>query len=129
LAYFATAAGIPTRLEFERASYGPFAVDLKKVQTTMINNGLIVEERRGQMFEISIAAGVSAAAGHGTEEADGPAALTPRQGPNLIGIGHDDRPQIDLRVQGFRVGRTIPTAPSPSSVLWRRASMGVTTLR
>lgn len=50
LAYFATQAGIPTGLEFERRSYGPFAQDLKRLQTTMIHNGLIREEKRGNAY-------------------------------------------------------------------------------
>lgn len=54
LAYFATAVGIPTDLSFERGSYGPFAEDLKSVTTAMINNGLLEEERRGQMFAAKV---------------------------------------------------------------------------
>lgn len=50
LAYFATAAGIPTGLDFERASYGPSASDLKRVTTGLVNNGALDEERRGRMF-------------------------------------------------------------------------------
>lgn len=50
LAYFATVAGIPTGLTFHRASYGPFADDLKPAITQLVNNGLLDEERRGRMF-------------------------------------------------------------------------------
>lgn len=50
LAYFATVAGIPTDLQFERRSYGPFAENLKRTTTAMVNNGLLEEERRGRMF-------------------------------------------------------------------------------
>ncbi len=52
LAYFATHAGIPTGLEYRRGSYGPFADDLKRLQTRLVNNGLVIESRRGNMFEI-----------------------------------------------------------------------------
>ena len=52
LAYFATEAGLPTGLEFQRGSYGPFAEDLKRLQTRLVNNGLIVEQRNGQMFKV-----------------------------------------------------------------------------
>jgi O-acetyl-ADP-ribose deacetylase (regulator of RNase III) len=52
LAYFATQAGIPTGLDYRRGSYGPFAEDLKRLQTRLANNGLVVEERRGNMFEL-----------------------------------------------------------------------------
>lgn len=50
LAYFATRAGIPTELEFERRPYGPFAEGMKKLLSKLINNGLIEEHKRGQMF-------------------------------------------------------------------------------
>lgn len=52
LAYFATQAGIPTGLEYRRGSYGPFAEDLKRLETRLVNNGLIVEARLGRMFEV-----------------------------------------------------------------------------
>lgn len=53
MAYFATYAGIPTNLEYRRGSYGPFAEGLKHMQTQMVNNGLISEERQGRFFMIS----------------------------------------------------------------------------
>lgn len=52
LAYFATAEGIPTCLDFQRAGYGPFARGLKRIQTQLINNGLLVEQRNGRRFEL-----------------------------------------------------------------------------
>ncbi len=52
LAYFATQAGIPTGLRFRRSSYGPFADGLKRLETRLVNNGLIVERRLGRMFEV-----------------------------------------------------------------------------
>ncbi len=52
LAYFATEAGIPTGLEFERSTFGPFARDLKQRMAMLINNGLIKEDQLGQMFAI-----------------------------------------------------------------------------
>ena len=52
IAYFATQAGIPTGLEYHRGSYGPFAEDLKRLLTRMVNNGLITEHRRGRMFVV-----------------------------------------------------------------------------
>jgi O-acetyl-ADP-ribose deacetylase (regulator of RNase III) len=51
IAYFATQAGIPTGLEFERGSYGPFAHGLKQMISRLVNNGLIEEVSRGQMIE------------------------------------------------------------------------------
>ncbi|MGH8933129.1 MAG: type II toxin-antitoxin system antitoxin DNA ADP-ribosyl glycohydrolase DarG [Egibacteraceae bacterium] len=52
LAYFATQAGIPTGLEYRRGSYGPFSDQLKRLQTRLVNNGLIAERRLGKMFEV-----------------------------------------------------------------------------
>jgi len=52
LAYFATQAGLPTRLVFSRGSYGPYAANLKPRITQLVNNGLIHEERLGQMFVV-----------------------------------------------------------------------------
>jgi O-acetyl-ADP-ribose deacetylase (regulator of RNase III)/uncharacterized protein YwgA len=52
IVYFATAAGLPTGLEFQRASYGPFAPDLKAAVGRLLNNGIITEHLRGQMIEV-----------------------------------------------------------------------------
>lgn len=54
LAYFATQAGIPTGLDFKRASYGPFAGDLKRRIAQLQNNGLAVEQSRGRMLEVRV---------------------------------------------------------------------------
>ncbi len=54
LAYFATESGIPTKLAFRRGDYGPYAVDLKRQVTTLVNNGLIREERLGRMFAVRV---------------------------------------------------------------------------
>ena len=54
LVYFATAAGIPTGLEFTRGSYGPFAPDLKTILTRLVNNGLIVERKLGRMLAVGV---------------------------------------------------------------------------
>src|SRR2546427_2386032 len=53
IAYFATELGIPTGLQYKRGSYGPFAPTLKHVETRLINNVLIAEHRRGQMFAVT----------------------------------------------------------------------------
>lgn len=52
MAYFATEAGIPTGLEYRRGSYGPFAEGLRRIETRLLNHGVICEERKGRMFEI-----------------------------------------------------------------------------
>jgi O-acetyl-ADP-ribose deacetylase (regulator of RNase III) len=54
MAYFAGAAGIPVGLDFERSSFGPHTPQLKGLLTRLVNNGLIVEHRRGRMFEIKV---------------------------------------------------------------------------
>jgi O-acetyl-ADP-ribose deacetylase (regulator of RNase III)/uncharacterized protein YwgA len=54
LAYFATEAGIPTGLQYRRASFGPFAGQLGKLITKLVNNGLIKEERLGKMFAVKV---------------------------------------------------------------------------
>lgn len=52
LAYFATEVGVPTRLNYQKGSYGPFAPGLKKIIARLENNGLIREERRGNMLHV-----------------------------------------------------------------------------
>lgn len=52
LAYFATEAGLPTGLQFQRAPYGPFSPDLKRMRSRLVNNGLIEERPRGELQEI-----------------------------------------------------------------------------
>ena len=52
IAYFATASGIPTGLNYERGSYGPFAPELKGLTTRLVNNGVVEERRLGRMFAV-----------------------------------------------------------------------------
>ena len=52
IVYFATAAGLPTGLDFQRASYGPFAPELKAAVGRLQNNGIITEHQRGRMIEM-----------------------------------------------------------------------------
>lgn len=54
IAYFLTEAGVPTGLEYSRRSFGPFASDLKRLQSRLINNGVLREERAGRMFRIAL---------------------------------------------------------------------------
>lgn len=54
IAYFATLAGIPTKLEYRRASFGPYAPELKRVMTRLVNNGVISEERTGNLFAVAV---------------------------------------------------------------------------
>lgn len=50
VAYFATKAGLATDLTFERRSFGPYTEQSKQMFTTLINNGLLDEQKRGRMF-------------------------------------------------------------------------------
>ncbi|MBE3123497.1 MAG: macro domain-containing protein [Acidobacteria bacterium] len=52
IAYFATESGIPTGLQYKRGSFGPYAPDLKRHVTALVNNGLVREERLGRMFAV-----------------------------------------------------------------------------
>jgi uncharacterized protein YwgA/O-acetyl-ADP-ribose deacetylase (regulator of RNase III) len=52
IVYFATAAGLPTGLQFQRASYGPFSPDLKAAVGRLQNNGILTEHQRGRMIEV-----------------------------------------------------------------------------
>ncbi len=54
LAYFATVSGLQLGLRYSRSSYGPFAPELKQHISHLLNNGLIEEVRRGQMFEVRL---------------------------------------------------------------------------
>jgi uncharacterized protein YwgA len=52
IAYFATAAGLPTGLRYEKGSFGPFASGLKHIITVLVNQGLVEERQAGQMFRV-----------------------------------------------------------------------------
>ncbi len=54
LAYFATAAGVPTGLTHERSSYGPFALGLKRIISQLVNNGLIQETEAERAFKVEV---------------------------------------------------------------------------
>lgn len=61
IAYFATASGLPTGLEFEAAPYGPFAAGLTRELARLQDNGLVREERRGRRFEVTVGPAFAAA--------------------------------------------------------------------
>lgn len=52
IVYFATVIGLPTGLEFQRASFGPFAPDLEAAVGRLQNNGILTEHQRGRMIEV-----------------------------------------------------------------------------
>jgi uncharacterized protein YwgA/O-acetyl-ADP-ribose deacetylase (regulator of RNase III) len=54
IAYVATDEGLPTALEYQRGSYGPFSPSLRVLITRLVNNGLIQEDRFGNMFAVQV---------------------------------------------------------------------------
>jgi len=52
IAYVATNEGVPTGLQYQRGSFGPFSTGLKAVEAKLINNNLLQEERLGRMFVV-----------------------------------------------------------------------------
>ncbi|SPM27177.1 type II toxin-antitoxin system antitoxin DNA ADP-ribosyl glycohydrolase DarG [Mycobacterium terramassiliense] len=54
LVYFASQTDIPIDLKFERNSYGPFDRTIKSHIARLQNNGLAVEQQRGNLFEIRV---------------------------------------------------------------------------
>jgi uncharacterized protein YwgA/O-acetyl-ADP-ribose deacetylase (regulator of RNase III) len=54
LAYFATEVGIPTGLVYRKGSYGPYSAEVKHILSRLINNGLIVERKRGRMLATEV---------------------------------------------------------------------------
>lgn len=54
IAYVVTEEGLPTELHYKKSSFGPFAADLKGLEARLLNNGLIREDRHGQMFRITV---------------------------------------------------------------------------
>jgi uncharacterized protein YwgA/O-acetyl-ADP-ribose deacetylase (regulator of RNase III) len=54
IVYFATEIGFDTGLIYTQGSYGPYAHNLKVKINQLINNGLIEEERMGNMIHIFI---------------------------------------------------------------------------
>jgi O-acetyl-ADP-ribose deacetylase (regulator of RNase III)/uncharacterized protein YwgA len=52
IAYIATREGLPTGLQYARGSFGPFSGGLKTVQTRLVNDNLLQEERLGSMFRV-----------------------------------------------------------------------------
>lgn len=57
IAYVASNEGLPTGLEYRRGSFGPFAAGVKKLDASLVNNGLIREEPLGRhMLAIRVGA-------------------------------------------------------------------------
>ena len=54
ICYFGTLLGLDTGLYFYRSSFGPFSEELKAQLTKLSNNGLIQEERQGNMFRVRV---------------------------------------------------------------------------
>ena len=54
IAYFITQAGIPSKLTYQRGSYGPFSPDLKQALTVLVNQGLVHEQQIGNMISMKV---------------------------------------------------------------------------
>lgn len=54
IAYVATEEGLPTGLQYQRGSFGPFAKELKRLEARLINDNLLQEERAGRMFKVKV---------------------------------------------------------------------------
>jgi uncharacterized protein YwgA/O-acetyl-ADP-ribose deacetylase (regulator of RNase III) len=54
LTYFATELGLQTGLTYRRASFGPFADELKSKIARLSNNGIITERQSGRSFIVNI---------------------------------------------------------------------------
>lgn len=54
IAYTATREGLKTGLKFSRNSYGPYSPDLKRLESRLVNNGLIRIEQKSNGFSFSI---------------------------------------------------------------------------
>ena len=52
IAYVATALGLPTELNYVRASFGPYCRELDGVKKRLANAGLIQEQKRGKMYRV-----------------------------------------------------------------------------
>jgi uncharacterized protein YwgA len=61
IAYVATEQGLTTGLNFSRASYGPFSPDLKRLESRLLNNGVIRTEVQGSMHRMSVGPAFEAA--------------------------------------------------------------------
>lgn len=56
IAYFLTAAGVPTELKFVKGSYGPFSADLRQLLSRLVNNAMLLEAQHGRMLRVSAGA-------------------------------------------------------------------------
>lgn len=54
LVYFATGAGVPTGVRYEKGSYGPYGGGVKRMIARLQNNGLLIERQLGRMFEVRV---------------------------------------------------------------------------
>lgn len=54
IAYVATEEGLPTGLQHQKGSFGPFSRDLKGLTARLINNSLIREEKLGRMLAVKV---------------------------------------------------------------------------
>ena len=110
LAYFATAAGIPTGLQYQRGSYGPYAEDLKRMQTRLINNGLVVEQRVGRMYEVCVGPTYEDAATQHRDRLDEWAPIIERVADLLL---RGDTKRTEIRASVHMVAADFQHRPGP----------------
>lgn len=54
IAFVATREGVPTGLNYQKSSYGPFCPELKELETILVNRKLLVESTKGKMIKIQV---------------------------------------------------------------------------
>ncbi len=54
IAYVATSEGLPTRLNYQKGSFGPFSPELKSVEAKLMNFNLLQEQHTGRMFMVKV---------------------------------------------------------------------------
>ena len=117
MVYFATERGVPTGLTFEKASYGPFSPELKRLAATLINNGLIEERRDGRRFEIRVGPAYEAARATYAADLDPLDDLLDDVNDLLVRIRHGRRPpEIDATVH-FAAHRLVPEHATEEDVV------------
>jgi hypothetical protein len=52
IAYFLTQAGVPTGLQHVTGSFGPFSPEFAAMRRKLINHGILVERRMGQLLPL-----------------------------------------------------------------------------
>ena len=54
MAYFASVASIPTGLTFTKGSYGPYAPEISRIVSSLVNNDLLGQRKMGRMLAYTV---------------------------------------------------------------------------